>query len=233
MDRTRPLWLVGLILLIGAALCAALFALGVWQVQRLAWKTDLIARVEARVHADPVALPAPDAWAGLDPRDYEYRRVRLDGHYLPGQALTQAVTELGGGFWVMAPFALDGGGTVLVNRGYVPEQTTMPLAGGTSVTGLMRVTEPDGGFLRANDPAAGRWYSRDVQAIAAAMGIGPVAPFFVDAAGPDQGYPRGGLTVIGFRNTHLSYALTWFALTALVAFGMAVLIRHERRIRRR
>lgn len=235
-EPRRPIWLVGVITAMGAVLCAALFALGVWQMQRLAWKTDLIERVEARVNADPVPVPGPADWAGLDPSDIEYRRVRLSGHYLPEQALTQAVTELDGGFWVMTPLALDSGGTVLVNRGFIPVAMPAPAppSGQVEVAGLMRLTEPGGGFLRTNDPAGDRWYSRDVAAIAAAKAVpGPVAPFFVDASGPDQGFPRGGLTVISFRNSHLSYALTWFALTAMVGFAVALLLRQEYRIRRR
>jgi surfeit locus 1 family protein len=51
----------------------------------------------------------------------------------------------------------------------------------TTVTGLLRMTEPRGAFLRHNDAAANHWYSRDVQAIAAARGLTHVAPYFVDA----------------------------------------------------
>jgi surfeit locus 1 family protein len=114
---------------------------------------------------------------------------------------------------------------VLVNRGYVPQERRDPstrpegqVEGSVTVTGLLRASEPGGGFLRANDPADGRWYSRDVAAIAEAEGVGPVAPYFIDAgATPNpRGLPVGGLTVVSFRNTHLAYALTWFALAALV-----------------
>ena len=82
------------------------------------------------------------------------------------------------------------------------------------------MTEPGGGFLRANDPAANRWYSRDVAAIAAARGLGRTAPYFVDAdAAPNPGgLPVGGLTVVKFPDNHLVYALTWFALMLLALF---------------
>ena len=95
------------------------------------------------------------------------------------------------------------------------------VAGERAVSGLLRLTEPGGGFLRSNDPAARRWYSRDVAAIAAAARLAPpVAPYFIDAdATPNPGgLPLGGLTVVRFRNAHLSYALTWFALAAGLAF---------------
>ena len=83
----------------------------------------------------------------------------------------------------MTPFATDRGFTVLVNRGFVPSDRRDPatraagqIAGDTVVAGLMRMTEPNGGFLRANDPAADRWYSRDVAAIATTRGLTSVRP---------------------------------------------------------
>jgi surfeit locus 1 family protein len=99
----------------------------------------------------------------------------------------------------------------------------------------MRLTEPGGGFLRSNDPVANRWYSRDVTAIAAARRLrAPVANYFIDAErGPPDALPVGGFTVLRFPNSHLSYALTWFALAALVAGGYMVVMRHEWKERRR
>lgn len=228
--------------LAGIALSLVFAGLGVWQVERLAWKRDLIARVEARLAAAPVPPPPPGAWAALDPADAEYRRLRLEGRFLHDrEALTQAVTELGPGFWVLTPFALDDGTTVLVNRGFVPPERRDPatradaqVEGETALTGLLRLTEPGGGFLRTNDPAADRWFSRDVAAIGQARGLGSLAPFFVDAdAAPNPGgYPVGGLTVVSFRNSHLVYALTWFTLSLMVAGATLYVLRDERRRRR-
>lgn len=203
---------------------AGFAALGVWQLERRVWKLDLIARVEARVHAPPAAPPAPEAWPSLDMQNTEYRRVRLSGTFdHDKETLVQALTERGAGFWVLTPLRTPQG-IVLVNRGFVApdrrDPATRPagqIQGAATVTGLMRASEPNGGFLRANDPAADRWHSRDVAAIARARRLDSTAPFFVDAdASPNPGgYPIGGLTVVHFRNTHLIYALTWFALAAL------------------
>ncbi len=96
------------------------------------------------------------------------------------------------------------------------------------------MSEPKGGFLRSNDPAADRWYSRDVAAISAARGLTDTAPYFIDAdatANPG-GLPVGGLTVIAFRNTHLVYALTWFALALMLTVFTIRVAREELRIRR-
>jgi surfeit locus 1 family protein len=206
---------------------AGFMTLGIWQVERRAWKLDLIARVEARVHAAPASLPAPATWSRFDARAEEYRRVTVTGTFLHDRSTpVQALTERGAGFWILTPLR-TGQGIVLVNRGFVPDSLRFrePAAPGpVRITGLLRATEPKGGFLRANDPVANWWYSRDVAAVAAARGVGPAAPFFIDAdATPNPGgYPLGGLTVIRFRNSHLVYALTWFALAALSG-GAAVL----------
>lgn len=199
-------------------------ALGVWQVQRRAWKLDLIARVESRVHAAPRPLPAQ-----VDPKADEYLRVSVSGAWLAGRdTLVQALTERGAGFWVLSPLRTDRG-IILINRGFVPadRRDAGRAEGAATVTGLLRASEPGGGFLRRNDPAADRWYSRDVAAIARAREVGAVAPFFIDAdAAPNPaGLPVGGLTVVTFRNAHLVYAITWFALAGLSLLGVVLLVR--------
>ena len=103
-----------------------------------------------------------------------------------------------------------------------------------TVTGLLRMTEPKGAFLHGNDPAADRWYSRDVAAIGAARGWRDLAPYFIDADGSanSTGFPRGGLTVMAFPNNHLVYAVTWFALALMVLGGGLAVARDEWRIRK-
>lgn len=231
-------------MLAGLAVTGVFLALGTWQVERRIWKLDLIARVEARIHAEPVPAPGPEEWPGLTGASAEYRRVRLTGRFAHDRAtLVQALTERGAGFWVMVPLVADRGFTVLVNRGFVPGQARERAAraagepeGALTVTGLLRLSEPGGGFLRANDPGADRWFSRDVAAIAAARGLGrgsdgePLAPYFIDAdAAPNPGgLPLGGLTVVAFPNNHLVYALTWYALALMTAGALLYALRRPR-----
>ncbi len=218
----------------GAALVGVglLASLGVWQLQRLEWKRDLIERVEARAHAPAVATPEPSRF---EARDDEYRRVALRGRFLNDkETLVQAATRLGGGFWVLTPLRTDRGFTVLVNRGFVPaskreSRDWSRVEGEVGITGLLRLAEPGGGFLRTNEPYADRWYSRDVDAIAAVRGV-EAAPYFVDADAPSdtpvaaEG-PVPGLTVIRFNDNHLQYALTWFALALMLAYGAFRILR--------
>ncbi|WP_167386907.1 SURF1 family protein [Bradyrhizobium mercantei] len=224
MRSARPSLVLLTLGMLGVVL---LSALGIWQVERRTWKLALIERVERRMHAAPVAPPPPSSWSEVTAARDEYRRVTVRGTFLNSdETLVQAVTNEGPGFWVLTPLRMADGTTVLVNRGFVPPDRRDPatrrdgdLQGPVNVTGLLRISEPKGGFLRSNDPAAGRWYSRDVAAIAATHGLSQAAPFFIDAdATPNPGgAPVGGLTIVRFPNNHLIYALTWFVLAIMLA----------------
>ncbi|WP_425425207.1 SURF1 family protein [Xenophilus azovorans] len=231
-------------LLAGVAVGIAGFVLlGNWQVQRLAWKRDLIARVDARIHAPPVAAPGPAEWPAIDRTRHEYLRVQADGRYLHDkEALVQASTALGAGYWVLTPLATADGHRIWINRGFVPTEARDPARRGrpapegtVHVQGLLRLSEPGGAFLRDNDPAAQRWHSRDVAALSAAHGLpaGSVAPYFIDAQAepgtPAGTWPAAGLTVVRFSNSHLVYAITWYGLAALLLGATVYLLRSERR----
>lgn len=235
--RSLPALAIGTLLALAGI--AGLAGLGIWQVQRLGWKHALIERVETRARATPVPAPGPERWAPT--RTEEYLRVTVSGRFLHDrETLVQAVTELGGGFWVLTPLVTDAGFTILVNRGFVPpdrrdpgSRTAGQPAGTIAITGLLRLSEPGGGFLRTNAPAEGRWHSRDVAAIAQARGLTEAAPYFVDAdTTPNPGgYPVGGLTVLRFADNHLVYALTWFALALMLAGALFFVLRGEYRLR--
>jgi len=133
---------------------------------------------------------------------------------------------------------------VLINRGFVdadwrpqPSQNAESALPQQHISGLLRLSEPKGGFLRHNDPATARWYSRDVAAIAASMQLPAqdLAPYFIDAdaaSSPDRNPetgPVGGLTVVRFHNSHLVYAITWHALALMTLLAGIVLTRQQSR----
>jgi len=233
LSRSRASRLLLSLLLL--SLFVGFVALGSWQLQRRAWKLELISHVEQRLQAPAVAAPGRERWATLGIDD-EYLKVHVDGVLLHDRAVfVQAVTARGPGYWLLTPLRTPAGFIVLINRGFVEtaagRQGAPPSA--ASVSGLLRLSEPRGGFLRRNDPAAQRWFSRDVGAIAAAQGLPAqdVAPYFIDAdasPGATQG-PVGGMTVLRFHNSHLVYALTWYTLALMVA-GVGVAGLQQRRV---
>jgi surfeit locus 1 family protein len=216
---------------------AAVFSLGVWQVERRAWKLDLIARVDQRVHAEPVAAPARTDWANINRENDEYRRVTAEGTlHNDKESFVYASTTLGPGYWVITPLTLADGTSVMINRGFVPTDKRDPnsrLEGQTTglvkITGLLRLDEPGGTFIKSNDPANDRWYSRDVAAMAAKRGISDIAPYFIDADATVNpgGLPTGGLTQVVFPNSHLQYAITWFVLAAMLTGLLIFVLRSE------
>lgn len=209
-----------------------LSGLGTWQLRRLAWKTALLQTIEQRTTKPPVPLPPPAEWPRLDPADYAYRHVVLTGSFDHDEEarvfrpLTEARGHYSGlGDLILTPFRLASGHTVIVNRGFVPDDRLDPatraggqLAGEVTITGLMREPESRNPFTPADQPQDRLWFTRDPASIAAARGLGAVAPFTIDqdATVLPGGLPQGGETVLAIPNDHLSYALTWFGLAAAV-----------------
>jgi surfeit locus 1 family protein len=231
-----------------AAACAfaLLIGLGTWQVRRLAWKEALIATVSARFAAPPTALPPPADWALLDPARNEFQRVTVKAQFLNDkEALvfttgsTMRAGESGPGYWVFTPARFEGG-TVMVNRGFVPQGRQDPatrregeLTGPVQIVGVLRWPERPGLFTPAADPAKNLWFARDPAAMAAAKGVGPVAPFYIEQEAPPApgGLPQVGALRPSFPNNHLGYAITWYglALVLVVIFGVWAAGRHRAR----
>src|SRR6185312_13830299 len=160
--------------------------LGFWQLQRLAWKEDLIARVEYRKQ-NPVAvmLPAERDWPKVTAEHDEYRRVKADGKFrYDRESFAYALLSnprgqfSGPGYWVMTPLELATGGTVIVNRGFVPMERmdlTTKHAGSAStqvtVTGLLRMPEHRSWFTPPDNVTRRIWQERDPAALAKAYGL--------------------------------------------------------------
>ena len=221
----RPFWVNLSLLGLSGLTFLAMVALGVWQLQRLGWKLDLIEQIETRAYGAPVAAavgPAP-----------EYLRVHATGSFRHDLSLrVKAVTELGGGSWLLTPLATDTQ-VIWVNRGFVPTgaaDLTLP-EGTQDIEGFVRLSRDGGTLLERNRPESARWVSADLAAMSTAQDLAGTAPYYIDALhmGAAEGWPRGGLTRLSLRNSHLSYALTWFAMAALFAGAMVYVIRDLRR----
>ena len=222
-----------------AAVFSGFVLLGNWQVRRYHLKLRITSDIATRVHAPPVDAPGPAQWQRIDAGEEQYLHVRLHGRFIGNQTLVHGSSSKGYGYWVMAPLRTDRGFIVLVNRGYIPSELSgapasariAPPAGKVTVTGLLRPTEPHGGFLRHNKPAAKQWYSRDVAMIAAAdhLRADQVAPYFVDADATQNAdeSPVAGLTNIHIYNHSLGYAITWFLLALGTLLAAGIMVRYE------
>jgi surfeit locus 1 family protein len=214
--------------LITIAIVLICIGLGGWQLERLQWKRGLIAEREAAVAAPPVAPPQSHAEA----RSMAFRRIVDEGVFLNDKEILLGATsprDGDAGFDVLTPLREAGGRIVFVNRGFVPSQLKDPNSrragqpeGTVRVAGLLRLPpdEKPGWFLPDNRADINYWFWVDLPAMAAADGLGDVAPFYIDAdATPNPGgWPRGGVTPLELPNNHLQYAITWFSLAA----GMVV-----------
>lgn len=236
----RPYWrrliVPGLLSVISLAI---LISLGLWQLQRKTWKEGLIATLQTQMAASPVPLAPSSRWAGMTRTESEFRRVTLRADfaadvkpaylYTGASALRADVKQPG--YFVFVPATLPDGGTVVVNRGYVPaDRKIEPAAGAIEITGYVRWPETPGWFVSEHDAAGDIWFARDPAAMARLRGWGTVAPFYIDqeAPVPPGGFPKPGPLMVKLRNDHLGYALTWFGLAASLVAVFVAWARRER-----
>jgi surfeit locus 1 family protein len=216
-----------------------LFAwLGVWQVHRLAEKEALVADVDRQLTQPPYDLPPADQWAQIDLETYAYHPLTVTGTYQNDRTvlvftnLSPARGKFSGpGYWVMTPLAATAGGTIFVNRGFIPQSSAPAFSadangplGEVTLTGIAMKPEASGAFTPGPDNANHIEWVRDPVRLATMAGVAPpVFGLTLDAPAGDPGaLPQGGETVIEFPNNHLGYAMTWFGFAlitpALLAF---------------
>ena len=225
----------------------ALFAvLGLWQLDRLREKETLITAVTERTVAAPTPLPPVAEWVGFDAEVFDYRPVTATGTYVPAEtirvftSLSDARGQFSGpGYWVITPLAVTGGGYVLVNRGFVPQNLSDNYASGAdaplgrvTVTGLARSSEEASSFTPGPDARNRIEWVRNIPRLAALLepALTPLAPITIDVAAGDPGaLPQGGETTLSFPNNHFGYALTWFGFAILTPILLAVWLFRQRR----
>lgn len=228
----RPLRAVIVPLIAVGLAFAALIALGTWQLERKAWKEALIAALTARAAAPPIALPAAATWPSLKATNEEYRRVKFDGVFEHGaEALIYGAASAfrpdvsGPGYWIFTPARLADGSLVVVNRGFVPDgrqdaktRAEGQVSGTVEIVGALRWPDQRHWFTPNDDPTHNLWFARDPQALAAAKGLGPVAPFYVEqeTPAPPGGLPQPGKLFVQLPDNHLQYALTWYGLAIVL-----------------
>ena len=198
-------------LLIGLGGAGILISLGLWQVERLAWKQGVLAEIDARIV--DVAVPLP---AAVDPVADLYRPVTVAGRFT-GEHVDVLVSrkQIGAGVRVIEVLETADGRRVLVDRGFLrDEDRAAPrLSGPAEVEGNLRWPQEVDGYTPAPDASTGLWFARDVGALATAL---DTEATFIVARRPTGGeiepMPVDSSTI---PNDHMNYAITWFSLAAV------------------
>ncbi|WP_413720075.1 SURF1 family protein [Silicimonas sp. MF1-12-2] len=208
-------------LIFGLGGFAVLVSLGIWQLQRLAWKEAILADIDARITASPVAVPAaPDA------TEDRYLPVTAKGDLL-GTPLRVLVStkERGAGYRLVTRFVLEDGRQVMVDEGFVElEENAAPGdAEGVTVAGNLHWPEEVDSWTPEPDLSGGLFYARDVATMAGALGTEPVLIVARTVTGTDPRATPMPVTSTGVPNNHLGYAVQWFGLAA-VWLGMTAFL---------
>lgn len=214
-------------LIFGLVGVAILITLAVWQVQRLAWKTEILDGIAARLAAE--ALPVPQE---PDPERDAYLKVSADGEIGQGElGVYTSNPPHGVGYRIIVPLTLEDGRTILLDRGFVPiaEKNATRRSGPIHVEGALVWPQETDSFTSEPDRERNIWFARDVPLMADALGTLPV--MLVTASSDDPGAPTPMPATVNIPNDHLQYAITWFLL-AVVWAGMTVYLlwRIKRRI---
>jgi surfeit locus 1 family protein len=200
-----------------------LCGLGVWQIQRLHWKADLLARLDrAYANPDPPFMRMEDI-EKLSAAPNPFARVKLTGHYAATEFPVGPRMHDGTvGYHIFTPLLLDTGGAVLANRGWVQadkKTQTGRAEGAVSVTGLLRPLPRRGFFTPPDNPAKNEWYSVDIDAMARAAQIDRLAPMVLYAETESAGAPPLPLKdELRWNppNDHLQYAIFWFGMAGIL-----------------
>ena len=204
--------------LIGAGI---LVGLGVWQLQRLQWKEHLLADIDARIVATPVALPVHP-----DPARDKYLPVTVAGH-LTGQEIDVLTSRKndGAGYRVVSALVTGDGRRIMVDLGFLPAEKRSdprPPADVTVVGNLHWPDETDY-FTPAPELTQNIWFARDVPAMARALETEPVLVVARRVEGGPAAIAPQPVDTSGIPNDHLNYAITWFSL-AVAWLGMTALL---------
>ena len=237
----RPGWIVlALVVIAFAYLCFTVLA--PWQLGKHSRTSQENRQIESSLNTVPVSLktllPQQDSAAA----DAQWRQVTATGHYLPDvQVLARLrVIDSKPAFEVLAPFVVDGGPTVLVDRGYVrplegSHVPPIPRPPAQTVTITARLRNSEAAAVN-KDPFVGdgvqQVYSIDTEQVAVLTKT-PLAGSYLQLI---DGQP-GGLGVVGVpqldAGPFLSYGIQWIAFGIIAPIGVGYFVVAELKQRRR
>lgn len=238
---TPTMFLVGLIPIFT-------FALGTWQVQRLKWKVALIDELEEKLQREPMPLPKRVNMAAVP--EFSFRKVKLKGHWDAEHAMLLGPRVWDGtiGYHLVVPLIRSDGSTVLVDRGFVSKKLADRAkshieTNEVEILGMLRTSHVRNNFTPDNHPEKGEWYWADVPAMAEYAGgeQAGVQPVYVEeifgghggeiSSRLSHGIPFGRTPTVDVRNSHASYIVTWYSLSAFTTVMFIRLLLKQRQAR--
>lgn len=221
-EQTSPLWRRMIVPLLAGIIGASILAsFGFWQVQRLAWKENIIAEINARIGDAPTAIPASPTEA-----EDRFLPVRVKGTTTGDEVrVLTSVKGRGPGFRVISPFVTDEGRRILLDEGFIrtSEETAPRPAVAMTVTGNLHWPDEQDRFTPAPSPDEGLWFARDLPVLAERFDTEPVLVVARTITGADARATPQPVTTDGIPNNHLGYAVQWFGL-AIVWAGMTLFL---------
>ena len=209
--------------LIGAGI---LLWLGFWQLDRMVWKEGVLAQIEARINAAPVAVPDQPS-----PQDDLFRPVTATGTILaPTIRVLVSQKSEGAGYRLINAMELDGR-SILVDRGFVrlEAEPRQPPFQNVTVTGNLHWPDERDFFTPEDDRAANIWFARDVDVLAQALGTQPVLLVARQTSFDDSPVSPLPVGTEGIPNNHFGYAVQWFGLAAVWTAMLALFLWRQRK----
>ena len=208
-------------LILGVAGCGVLIGLGLWQVERLAWKEDILAGINARLAAEPA-----DLLLFVNEEQDEYRPVTFSGTPT-GEELHVLVsgTEAGTGYRVISGFETDVG-TILLDQGLLAldGKDAAPLIAPMQVTGTLLWPDDQNSNTPEPDLDANIWFARNVETMSSTLATRPLLVVATQTSPADPRLTPLPVNTSTIKNDHFEYAVTWFLLAIVWAVMSLFLI---------
>jgi surfeit locus 1 family protein len=214
----RHFWFI---VFIGFAGTACLLYLGKWQIDRLYWKLDVLKKIDQKIAAAPVLLPAEPSESV-----HKYLSVEISGQFLQESIRVLASKKrYGAGYRIIHVFRTNGR-RLLVDLGFVGLETDydIDLSSDISLVGNLHWPDEVDNFTPEPDLENNIWFARDVERVASALQTEPILIILKDSTLKDKNIKPMPIDTTHIPNDHLQYAITWFSLAIIWALMSCLFI---------
>ena len=205
-----------------------LLSLGTWQLERLRWKSHIISTMNKHISLSPKEI---NASVINDIKNYNYRRIKLEGTYIYNKNITIYSKVLNGkvGRHLIIPFKTKFG-YILINKGFIPKDYNIDLAfaekaKNISINGIVKFQQKINYFTPKNNLITNEWYYINLDEISKFLNIPLLGFYLIEEDNPKERYPVGSQYNLKVPNDHLQYAITWFSLAIALSIFMHLLWR--------